>query len=254
MGLFDSVKDLFRGAADFGTDIVGGAFASLGERAQGGRLSTGPAASRGRAIGVDIGNIILGASVPDRTPAPPSAPVAGAGVTGRSPFAPVLDALERSRRAFESGARPRQAGIGEVLGGAVVGEVLRPVFEEGLRDLGELGAQFVRGFTGAPDPFQGPAVDPLTGRSTLADNAGSPLSGVNGSALGAACGQPFGLHQNMLTGQIHARGQDFLMPNPVTGTLQLFGPLGRIVLTSRDVSAARKVRKLARRFGGRRPR
>jgi hypothetical protein len=69
-----------------------------------------------------------------------------------------------------------------------------------------------------------------------------------GMATSGAVGGPFAASRQ------GARAQRFLLPNPATGALTWFGPLGQPILWSRDLSTVRRVRKVgakARRWCGR---
>ncbi|MEE8507771.1 MAG: hypothetical protein V3T07_01790 [Myxococcota bacterium] len=264
--MFDAISGIFSSGASFVSDFVGGAFASIDETFRGGTLSS-PGGSLGRQAGIglggiftDIGTSFLTGSVQALTgarPAPLTQPRAGAAPTGHAPSETLGDMLARIRA--EGGALPGIAGHAPAFTAADA-RVTDPRFQDaslgGL--LGNIAGGALQEFLGPPTRL-GRAVENIFGF----DPGGAMAHALPG---GAAIGSPFpavspqggrlfGATQNMMTGAVSVRAiKEIQAINPMTGRVHTWREKGRCLLWSDDLSAVKRVAKVARRAGRRRPR
>ncbi len=275
MGLFDSISGIFSRGLDLVTDFGGGAFAAVDERLRGGTLTSGAAAGFGRRAGTAIGNIFgdIGESFI-------TSQVSGFGrpattSAGRPLRGGIADVIRRS--GVPGGgiiAQPASAGISFAdqlrlaqpvpaprlptrrvpqaasLGGAVVdvlGSVLGTVIGETL-------------FEGTREPRGGRIGIPLEGELMADRLPGGAVIPGGGGAISAEAARPlagrvFNTTQNLNTGAISLRARPLLMfLNPATGNPVWYKNMGRPILWSGDLACAKRVAKISRRVGRRRPR
>lgn len=90
----------------------------------------------------------------------------------------------------------------------------------------------------------GGAIVPALGNFDL--GGGFPLLGAGGNGACPSAFRPTGGRATPLP--------QIWIPNPVTGEMVMFKPAGRILLTSSDITAHKRVNKLARMAARRRPR
>lgn len=96
---------------------------------------------------------------------------------------------------------------------------------------------------------------PPSGGATMpGSTAGAPAGTAGSNGGGAACNAMTLARSPFRPTMAGARAQPFMMCNPVTGALTWFKPAGRPILFSGDLSACKRVEKVARRARRARPR
>lgn len=284
MGLFDAISGIAQSAAsaagDFISDFGGGAFVAIDERLRGGRASPGSAAGIGRVAGSLVGNIFgdiaegilrspetegaRGGPQGQRRPRtlPRQRPTRRGRIGGGEPLTPEqLEAILTHADPFTEAGVPKPSVVTRPPSPPAAasvnplpflpilsGDPSRFLSGGGAGPLGQLACKFFPGLPGC-----GGEAMPSSG-GTVAMPGGSPLLsffGLGGGGLPdpalASGGRIYNFRQNMLTGSVSATPTQFWAQNPVTGRMQSWSPDGRIILTSRDLTAARRVQKIARR-------
>lgn len=134
-------------------------------------------------------------------------------------FSPIYDSS--GEIAGYGGGTSLWSGLGDLLG-------------SGLRSYFNPGAPSTMG-----NIFANPLFQPSQQNVGLINVTGSSQPGGVSCGSGT-CGAPFAVGSNRV------RAQDFWMTGP-DGKMRLFGPLGSVLLTSRDMRASKKVKRLASR-------
>ena len=129
-------------------------------------------------------------------------------------------------------------------------------FLSGLADLASAAAPIVGQFTGRPAA----PVTALPGGALQVAPAALDLPGLQVPFTGQTLQSPLVSNQSVMMRSpfrptmAGAAAQIFVAENPVSGKATWFGPLGRPILWSRDLTTCKRVRKIgarARRAGGR---
>jgi len=241
-GIFDAAAGIFQGVGGFIQDFASTTFSAIGERFQGGVLSPGEAAGAGTTAGARFGNVladigigigtgILGGvpGVAQRVPVgtAPSRPRIG---TGTGAFELRLDRPTGARRGGVT-----EAGLGDLLGLLPEGSLLEGLTSNVLDPFGL--ATAARSLFGGDMPFHTQA---------LPGGFASPVAAGN---------RIFTPHQNLVTGAVTVRAaREVQFMNPITGKIVTYLNAGRPLLWSGDLSACKRVNRIAARAKRSRPR
>jgi hypothetical protein len=170
------------------------------------------------------------------TRAPAVTPIRGI-VDTRDPAQVQAEGLE-----FLTAGLPALPGVG--VGGGMIGPALLQLGVDIAEEL------IPRGIERAREFFRGEEEEEMPD-APLALPGGARLPTVPGLDLPTGRGGLGGGPYHITPSGVRP-SRAFVKINPQTGRMDLFGHLGRILLTSRDVSGHRKVVRLANRFARRR--
>lgn len=122
----------------------------------------------------------------------------------------------------------------------------------GFADIIGAAAPIVGAFTGQPARLQPISVQP-GGAVVPVSQAAFDLPGLQVPGTGQTLRSPFVATTEVLVGSpfrptmAGAAAKIFMIGNPVSGKATWFGPLGRPLLWSRDLSTCKRVKRIARR-------